>query len=60
MDKKLSSDKILAVMKKAGEERAAGQSVNIVYAKKNKKFQKEQLEKEGYSIIEEVYNDSEL
>ena len=60
LDKKLSSDKILAVMKKAGEERAAGQSVNIVYAKKNKKFQKEQLEKEGYSIIEEVYNDSEL
>lgn len=60
LDKKLSSEKILAVMKKAGEERAAGQSVNIVYAKKNKKFQKEQLEKEGYSIIEEVYNDSEL
>ena len=37
-----------------------GQSVNIVYAKKNKKFQKEQLENEGYSVIEEVYNDTEL
>lgn len=44
-------------MKKAAEERKEGQSVNIVYAKKNKKFQKEQLESEGYSIIEEVYND---
>ena len=60
MDKKLSSEKILQVMKKAGEERNAGQSVNIVYAKKNKKFQKEQLEQEGYSVIEEIYNDTEL
>lgn len=47
-------------MKKAGEERSAGQSINIVYAKKNKKFQKEQLANEGYSVIEEVYNDTEL
>ena len=60
LDKKLSSEKILQVMKKAGEERSAGQSVNIVYAKKNKKFQKEQLEQEGYSVIEEIYNDTEL
>ena len=60
LDKKLSSEKILQVMKKAGEERQNGQSVNIVYAKKNKKFQKEQLENEGYSVIEEVYNDTEL
>ena len=60
LDKKLSSEKILQVMKKAGEERNAGQSVNIVYAKKNKKFQKEQLEQEGYSVIEEIYNDTEL
>ena len=60
LDKKLSSEKILQVMKKAGEERSEGQSVNIVYAKKNKKFQKEQLEQEGYSVIEEIYNDTEL
>ena len=44
-------------MKKAAKERQEGQSVNIVYAKKNKKFQKEQLAGEGYSVIEEVYND---
>ena len=57
LDKKLSGEKLLEVMKKAARERQEGQSVNIVYAKKNKKFQKEQLTNEGYSIIEEVYND---
>ena len=60
LDKKLSSEKILEVMKKAGEERSQGQTVNIVYAKKNKKFQKEQLANEDYSLIEEVYNDTQL
>ncbi len=29
----------------------------VVYMKKNKKFQKEQLLSEGYEIIEEIYND---
>ena len=57
LDKKLSSDKLVEVVKKAGEERKAGKSVNIVYMKKNKKFQKEQLTAEGYETIEEVYND---
>ena len=57
LDKKLSSDKLVEVVKKAGEERKAGKSVNIVYMKKNKKFQKEQLIAEGYETIEEVYND---
>ena len=44
-------------VKKAGEERKAGKNINIVYMKKNKKFQKEQLLSEGYEIIEEIYND---
>lgn len=57
LDKKLSSEKLVAVVKKAGEERKAGKSVNIVYMKKNKKFQKEQLQSEGYETIEEIYND---
>lgn len=60
LDKKLSNEKLLEVMKKAAEERKAGQSINIAYAKKNKKFQKEQLEKEGYAVITEVYNDTVL
>lgn len=57
LDKKLSSVKLVEVVKKAGEERKAGKSVNIVYMKKNKKFQKEQLQSEGYETIEEIYND---
>lgn len=57
LDKKLSQEKLLEVMQKAAKERQEGRSVNIVYAKKNKKFQKEQLANEGYSVIEEVYND---
>ena len=60
LDKKLTNEKLLEVMKKAAEERKAGQSINIAYAKKNKKFQKEQLEKEGYAVITEVYNDTVL
>lgn len=57
LDKKVGSDKILEVMAKAAEERNEGKVVNIVYAKKNKKFQKEQLENEGYTTIEEIFND---
>ena len=57
LDKKLSSAKLVEVVKKAGEERKAGKNINIVYMKKNKKFQKEQLLSEGYEIIEEIYND---
>ena len=55
--KDLASDKLAEVVTKAGAERSQGNNVNIVYMKKNKKFQKEQLVSEGYSIIEEVYND---
>lgn len=57
LDKKLSSEKLVEIVKKAGEERKSGKNVNIVYMKKNKKFQKEQLMAEGYETIEEVYND---
>ena len=57
LDKKLSSAKLVEVVKKAGEERKAGKNINIVNMKKNKKFQKEQLLSEGYEIIEEIYND---
>ena len=48
---------LLQICQKAGEERKAGKNINIVYMKKNKKFQKEQLLSEGYEIIEEIYND---
>lgn len=60
IEKGMPQEKMLEVLAFAKEQRAAGKQVMLSIMKKNKKFQKEQLEKEGYSIIEEVYNDSEL
>ena len=42
---------------RAMEERKMGLQVNLAVMKKNKKFQKEQLEAEGYAEIEEIYAD---
>ncbi|MBR2560870.1 MAG: histidine--tRNA ligase [Eubacterium sp.] len=55
LDKKLSGEKRLDVFKKAMEERLQGQIVDLEVMKKNKKFQKEQLEAQGYTEIEEVF-----
>ena len=40
---------------KAQEERKAGKQVLVVRMNKNKKFQKEQLMKEGYDTFKEFY-----
>ena len=42
--------------KQAQEERKAGQQVLVSRMNKNKKFQKEQLAKEGYEEIVEFFN----
>ncbi len=55
LDKKLSGEKRLEVFKKAMEERLQGQIVDLEVMKKNKKFQKDQLEAQGYTEIEEVF-----
>ena len=44
-------------MKQAQEERKAGQQVLVSRMNKNKKFQKEQLAKEGYEEIVEFLTD---
>ena len=44
------------VMKQAIEARDNGQQVLVVRMNKNKKFQKEQLSKEGYEEFEEFFN----
>ena len=46
------------VIKKAQEERANGTRVAVAQMNKNKKFQKEQLAKDGYEEIVEFYKDS--
>ena len=45
-------------LKKAQEERANGTRVAVAQMNKNKKFQKEQLAKDGYEEIVEFYKDS--
>ena len=57
IEKNMPSDKMLEVLKQAKEQREKGTQVNIAIMKKNKKFQKEQLEKEGYTEFKEFFVD---
>ncbi len=57
VEKNMPTDKMLEVLKQAKEQRESGTSVNIAIMKKNKKFQKEQLEKEGYTEFKEFFVD---
>ena len=56
VEKKYPAEKLVDVMKQAKEARENGQQVLVVRMNKNKKFQKEQLSKEGYEEIEEFFN----
>lgn len=58
IEKGVSGEVLNAVMKEAMEERAAGCQVLVSQMNKNKKFQKEQLEKEGYQEFKEFYKES--
>lgn len=58
-EKGMDSEKLAAVIKEATKERAAGTQVLVAQMNKNKKFQKEQLMKEGYGEFKEFYK-SEL
>lgn len=56
VEKGYSADKLVDVLRQAAEERKNGTQVLVVKMNKNKKFQKEQLEKEGYEAFEEFFN----
>lgn len=56
VEKKYPVEKLVDVMKQAKEARENGQQVLVVRMNKNKKFQKEQLSKEGYEEFEEFFN----
>ena len=58
LEKKLSPEGMLRVLSLARADRENGLQVMIANMKKNKKFQKEQLESEGYTQIIECYCDS--
>mgnify|MGYP002518974053 FL=1 len=55
LEKGLPSDRLCEVIAKAQEERKNGRQVLVVRMNKNKKFQKEQLAKDGYTEIREFY-----
>ncbi len=57
VEKNMPSDKMLKILQQANEKRAQGELINIAIMKKNKKFQKEQMEKEGYAAFEEFFVD---
>ena len=57
VEKNMPQDKMLTILQQANEKRKNGEQINIASMKKNKKFQKEQLEKEGYTAFEEFFND---
>lgn len=55
VDKKLSGEALSDVMKEAAKLRAEGKTVLVSQMMKNKKFQKDNLEKSGYSEIKDFY-----
>ena len=57
VEKKYPAEKLVDVMKQAKEARENGQQVLVVRMNKNKKFQKEQLNKEGYTDFVEFYRE---
>ena len=55
IEKGISSQELCKVIAQAQEERQEGLQVLVVRMNKNKKFQKEQLTKEGYTEFKEFY-----
>ena len=55
IEKNMPAVQLLEILKKAESERAQGVQVNLAIMKKNKKFQKEQLMRDGYEEFEEFY-----
>lgn len=55
IEKGIKSDRLCEIIKEAQKLRGEGKSVLAVRMNKNKKFQKEQLEKEGYKDFREFY-----
>lgn len=58
IEKGVSADVMTAAIQEAMDERAKGVCVLVSQMNKNKKFQKEQLGKEGYTEFKEFYKES--
>lgn len=57
IEKNMPEDKLLQILDEAKQARANGSIVNIAIMKKNKKFQKEQMQAEGYEEFREFFID---
>lgn len=57
VEKNYPAEKLVEVMKQAADARKNGLQVLVVRMNKNKKFQKEQLEKDGYEEFVEFFKD---
>lgn len=57
VEKGISTENLCQVIAKAQEERAKGTQVLVVRMNKNKKFQKEQLQKDGYEEFVDFYKE---
>ncbi|MBQ3852119.1 MAG: histidine--tRNA ligase [Lachnospiraceae bacterium] len=58
IEKGISGDRLREILAKASEERKEGKKILTVRMNKNKKFQKEQLEKAGYTEFEDFYREA--
>ena len=56
VEKNMPAEKLCEVLKEAKTERETGAQVLVALMNKNKKFQKEQLAKEGYTEFKEYFN----
>ena len=55
VEKGISNIKLLEILKEAENERKLGKEVLVIRMNKNKKFQKQRLQEEGYTNIKEFY-----
>ena len=58
VEKNMPSERMSNIMKEANDMRASGNIVLVSRMNKNKKFQKEQLEAQGYTEFKDFYVDS--
>ena len=58
IEKGISGDRLSEILSKAADERKAGKKILTVRMNKNKKFQKEQLTKAGYTEFEDFYREA--
>lgn len=58
IEKGVSSERLCEIMKEAAAERAEGKQVLVSRMNKNKKFQKEQLESQGYFEFKDFYREA--